>query len=99
MNVKAYFQKLRAAEQELPGDHVVVVSLRTADGAREGRVMELNRSLAAKMIVDRRVRLATENEIAEFRMQEAKEQEEANLRNTDPRTRFLVDLAEAQRRQ
>ncbi len=97
MEIKGYFQKIRSVEQTLPADCVVVASLATPDGGREGRFMDLSRSLAAKMIVDRKARLATEEEARAHREELQKETEDANARVQAARPAFLVDLAETRR--
>ena len=97
MDVKLYFQKIRSLEQQLPEGNVVVSSCKTADGGRPGRAMELTRSLAAKMIVDGKVRLATEQESAEYRSAFMQAQEDIKAREQMPQRSFLVDLAAARR--
>jgi hypothetical protein len=54
-------------EATIPGDHAVVVSLETPDGGREGRLTEVAREVAAKLVVQGKVRLANEDEAAEFK--------------------------------
>lgn len=97
MDVRAYFQSIRSLEREFP-EEVVVVSLATPDGGREGRAMELNRSLAAKMVVDRRVRRATPEEIEEYHQEVIREQEEFESRFIEPRTQFIVAVADARKK-
>ena len=81
MDLREYYGKIRAAAAELPAEFSVVVSLATADGGREGVRTEVDRQLAAKMIVDGRARVATPEETAEFRkgqadaLKQAKEEE------------------------
>jgi len=65
MDLKAYYQKLRKAEEDIAGEHVVVVSHETADGGKAGVKTEVTRALAAMMIVEGRARLATKEEIAQ----------------------------------
>jgi hypothetical protein len=92
MEVKGYFQKIRAVEDSLPGDQVVVSTLATPDGGREGRLLELSRSLAAKMIVDRRARLATEEESERHRKKVREETAESAARLAEPKTTFLAEI-------
>lgn len=92
MEVKSYFQTIRSVEDSLPDDQVVVSSLATADGGREGRLLELNRSIAAKMIVDRRARLATEEETKRHREKVQGESAESAARNTELKTTFLAEI-------
>lgn len=98
MNVRAYFQSIRRVEQELPPGDVVVVSLMTPDGGREGRVMELDRSLAARMVIDGRVRLASQQEVNAYLEETRKEQEEVEARFIEPRTQLIVAIHESQKK-
>jgi hypothetical protein len=67
MNLREYFEELRQIENALPKGNVVIVSLKTPDGGREGVRSEIDRELAAKLIVERRARQATDEEVAEYR--------------------------------
>lgn len=96
MEVKGYFQRIRSVEESLPGDQVVVMSLATADGGREGRLLELSRSLAAKMIVDRKARLATEEETKRHREAIREESAEAASRIAEPKSAFLAEISTVQ---
>lgn len=72
MDLRAYFQKVRKTEAEIPEESAVIVSLETGDGGTAGRLTEVTRSVAARMVVDGRARLATECETREFRQAQAK---------------------------
>ena len=65
MDLKAYYQKLRQAEQAIADEHVVLVSHETPDGGKAGVKTEVSRAIAAVMIVEGRARLATKDEIAQ----------------------------------
>ena len=62
MDLRVFYQKIRKVEQELDGDYVVVVSQETADGGRPGRMAEVRKPVAARMIVEGRARLASAEE-------------------------------------
>lgn len=62
MNLRAYFQKIRQAEALIEGDAVLTVSIAGDDGGLEGIRSEVPRGLAAKLIVEGKVRLATAEE-------------------------------------
>lgn len=66
MDLRAYYQKIRKLEADLPGPFVVVVSRETSDGGRAGVLTEAPRGLAAKLIVDERASLASPEQTAEF---------------------------------
>ncbi|HLJ47564.1 MAG TPA: hypothetical protein VKU01_16225 [Bryobacteraceae bacterium] len=67
MDLRAYFQKIRSTEKSIAAEHVIVVSLETQDGGREGQSSEVTRANAAKLIVDGKARLATPAESAAYR--------------------------------
>jgi len=67
MDLKAYYEKLRRIEAEMTDRDVVVVSLETPDGGKPGVKIEVPREIAAKLIVESRARLASEEEAAVLR--------------------------------
>src|SRR5271165_1432091 len=66
MDLRVYYQKLRNVEQEIVDEHVVMVSQETPDGGKAGQKTEVNRAVAAMMIVEGRARLANKEEAAQF---------------------------------
>ena len=66
MNLRTYYQKIREIEQTLVEPFVVIESIETADGGKDGLLTEVPKPLAAKMITDGRARLATEQAVREF---------------------------------
>lgn len=62
MDLRQYFKKMREVESTLVDTYPVVVSLDTSDGGRAGVLSEVSRGVAAKMIVDGRATLATEEQ-------------------------------------
>ena len=64
MDLRAYYQKLRQMEASIADEHVVVVSCETPDGGRAGVKTEVSRSVAAKLVVEGRARLANAEETA-----------------------------------
>ena len=67
MDLRIFYQKLRAIEQEIASPHVVVVSQATPDGGKAGQRSEVSRSIAATLVLEGRARLATAEESAEYR--------------------------------
>jgi hypothetical protein len=67
MDLRAFYQKLRRIEQGISEQFVIVVSCETPDGGRAGRVTEVERAVAARMVLEGRARLATKEETEEFR--------------------------------
>jgi hypothetical protein len=85
MDLRSYYRKVREAEAALKGNEVVLVSLATSEGGKEGVLTEAPRGVAAKLIAEGRARVATKEEADEFRegLREARdqyEQEEASRR-------------------
>jgi hypothetical protein len=85
MDLRTYYRKIRDAEAQLTGEYMVVVSLATSEGGKEGVRTEVPRGVAAKLIAEIRARVATEEETAEFHAtnrdaKEKYEQEEAARR-------------------
>jgi hypothetical protein len=66
MDLRHYYARIRETEATLEGDFVVVVSCETPDGGRAGVASEVPRALAAKLIVERQARAASEEERREF---------------------------------
>jgi hypothetical protein len=78
MDVRVYYRKIREQELELPADTVVVVSVETPDGGKEGIKTEVSRRNAAVLLVEGRAKLANQEEAEQFRQdaQSAKAQAE-----------------------
>jgi hypothetical protein len=67
MDLRVFYQKMRQVEATLTEDDVVVISLETPEGGRAGVPGEVRKTVAARMIVEGRARLATAEEAREFR--------------------------------
>jgi hypothetical protein len=67
MDLRNFYQKMRKLESQIPDAHVVVVSLETSDGGKAGRMTEVKRETAARLITEGRALLAGAEEAAEFR--------------------------------
>ena len=67
MDLRVFYQKLRKIEHEIVEPHVVVVSHETPDGGKAGQRAEVARTVAAKLILEGRARLATVEEAVEYR--------------------------------
>ena len=66
MDLRAYYQKIRQLEVEIREESVVVTSLATPDGGRAGVRTEVPRSVAARLIADEKVVLASDEEAVAF---------------------------------
>jgi hypothetical protein len=67
MDVRSYYKRVKDTEEALQGSEIVLVSLETPEGGKPGVLTEAPRGVAARMIAERRARVATEAEAAEFR--------------------------------
>jgi hypothetical protein len=82
MDLRIYYEQVRAVEAEIAGPYAVIVSKGTPDGGKEGTRTEVSRRLAAKMVVEGLARLATPEETSEFQeslAEAARRAEEARL--------------------
>jgi hypothetical protein len=85
MDVKQYYRKVRELEASLTDKFPLVVSLETADGGKPGVISEVPRAVAAKLLVEGRAVLASEEEKELYRGQqiaERKAAEQAQLTRT-----------------
>jgi|SRR5579864_7145064 len=71
MDLRAYYQKIREIQAKIADVFAIVVSLETGDGGKAGIVTEVSRGVAAKMVVEGIVRLASPEEAAEFLARQA----------------------------
>lgn len=93
MDVKSYFKRIRELESQLTeGDHVVV-SLKTADGGREGVKSEVPREIACRMVVEKRARLANEDEREQYHGEQAEAR--ASFEQTQAERQLQVQLIRA----
>ena len=66
MDLRQYFRKLRDIENGLVDAYPVVISLETSDGVKEGVVSEVSREAAAKLILEGRAVVASEQQKEAF---------------------------------
>ena len=90
MDLQIYYKKIRETEDGLKDPSVVVVSLETPDGGREGVRTEVPRRIAAKMIVEGAARLATAEEAREFQEQKAEAKRQVDQLAAASRMQFTV---------
>ena len=67
MDLQVYYQKIRDMETKIAEEFPLVVSIETADGGKGGTKTEVPRRLAAKLLVESMVRLATKEEFKAYR--------------------------------
>lgn len=67
MDLRSYYKKIREADSTLKGNDVVLVSLATSEGGKEGVLTEAPRVVASRLIAEGRARVATDAEAQSFR--------------------------------
>ena len=93
MDLKGYYRKIRDAEARLADEFPILRSLATEEGGRPGRLVEVTRAVAARMIVDGIAELAGTEEAAEFRSAVEKAREKEQERRRAEKIQFTI-LAE-----
>ena len=71
MDLKRYYQKIRETQAKIAQPFPIVVSQETQDGGKPGVMTEVPSAVAAKMLVEGTVRLATAKEEDAFRAERA----------------------------
>ena len=69
MDLRQFYQKIKALEAGIKSEEVVVVSNETPDGGKAGVISEVKRSHAARMMTEGKVRQATEEEAQHFHLE------------------------------
>ena len=62
MDLRQFYRKIREIESSIPDKYPFVTSLATDDGGKEGVLAEVPRYQAARLIVEGKARLATDEE-------------------------------------
>lgn len=71
MDLKQYYKKIGLAEEQISEEYPLISSLETSDGGKAGRISEVSRQIAAKLMVEGRATLANEDEISDYRSRQA----------------------------
>jgi len=90
MDLKVYYRKLREIEKSLGEEFVVVKSRATADGGMAGRLTEVVREVAARMLADGTAEAAGMAEAEAFRQQLAEEKEREEQKRASAQIQFTV---------
>lgn len=82
MDLKGYYRKIREVENSIEEEFPVIKSLPTEAGGRGGRLVEVRRATAARMIVNAMAEFAAPEEAAKLRRQaeEARAREQERLK-------------------
>jgi hypothetical protein len=98
MDLRAYYRSVRAVEELLDGDDIVVVSVATPEGGRDGVLTEAPRAVAAKLIAEGRARAADKDETAHFHEQRLAAKQRADQEDAARRMQVVVVPARDGRR-
>lgn len=90
MDLREYYKTIRKVEESISEPFPIIVSLETENGGKAGVMTEVTRSLAAKMVVDRRARLATQEEAEQFRAAIQKQRAEAELQRMKEKVQLMM---------
>ena len=90
MDLRQYYKKLHEMEAKMTEAHVLVVSVESGDGGREGVFTEVTRRNACQLILDGRAKLADPKEAEVFRSEEAEKREEFQRAKTVSRVQFQI---------
>lgn len=94
MDVRQYYKKLRELEASMPEADAVVVSYETPDGGKAGVLTEVPRRNACQLLLEGRVRVASQEEAEEFRQNEAAKRKEFELNQVASRVQVQVVATE-----
>jgi hypothetical protein len=90
MDLRQYYKKLHELEDKMPEAHVLVVSVESGDGGKEGVITEVTRRNACQLILDGRARRADQKEDDDFRLVEMEEREAFQRAKTASRVQFQM---------
>jgi len=76
MDLKVYYRNVRKIEEQIDGADVVIESCETPDGGRAGVLSEVSKRMAAKLVVDGRAKIASEEAAKAYRegLEQARQQ-------------------------
>lgn len=94
MDLRQFFQKVRQIEESILGEDVVVVSLETSDGGKAGVVAQVKRSVAARLVVEGRARLADPAEAEKFHAEQRQARKTAEEQRKAERVQFTMIAAD-----
>lgn len=76
MDLRRYFQEVKAKEAEIAGEDIYVVSLATPDGGRAGVITQVPKRVGCQLMVEGKARQASAEEVERFREEEAAKRQE-----------------------
>lgn len=83
MDLRQYYQAIQQVEKAIQENAVVVVSTATADGGKAGILSEVPRHIAARMVVEGKAMVATEEQTVNFALRRKGPTDDIDPRRTD----------------
>lgn len=90
MDLRQYFRKIDEVKAQLTEEYPVVVSLETTDGGKAGLISEVSRANAARMIVEGRAVIASEEQKLQFMDQQASAKKAAHAAELAKRVQVAI---------
>ncbi len=95
MNLKHYYRDVAAIEESIEEPFPMVVSLETSTGGKAGVMTEVSRATAARLLVEKRARLATPEGTEQLRAEQELERQLRELGELEEKVR-IARYAEAE---
>lgn len=71
MDLKHFYSEVALVEEQIEGKDTLTVSLATGDGGKPGVISEVPKRMAAELVVGKKARLATPDEVDYYRLEQA----------------------------
>ncbi len=71
MDLRHYYAEVAATEETIEGEDALIVSRPTGDGGKAGVISEVPKGIAARLVVEKKARLATPDEVEFYRLEQA----------------------------
>jgi hypothetical protein len=95
MDLRGYYRKIRELEATIAEDFPIVRSLASEDGGRSGKLTEVPRAVAARMVIDGSAEIASAEEARDFRQQVEEARKAEQQRRQASQIQFTI-LSEAE---
>jgi len=90
MNLHTYYARIRSIEDSIADDSIVIKSLATEAGGVAGRLTEVSRAIAARMVVDGVAEIASPTEAKRHRTDAVARREAEEERRRAAQVHFTV---------
>lgn len=90
MDLKAYYRKIREIESGIADEYPVVKSLATPNGGRQGHLTEVTKAVAARMLAEGSVEIASAEEALDYRKRITTAQQAEEERREAAKIQFTI---------